>query len=279
MMEVRPFSSTPLPLATDGALELFFLGVGAAFTKRQYQTNLLIRKGPDHLMVDFGAKAPQAAHEVGLRVTDLTCFYITHSHADHVGGLEEVALSHRYISRSRPRMYITQGYEERLWTETLLGGCAANEDPPLRFSDYFDVHRPKPLDGMPRESYGFRVGGIEIAGFRTMHVPDSATHWRDCAWSTGVVIDGRVLFTGDTRFDPELLLSFDRVYDIEHIFQDCQFFTGGVHAGVDELVTLPPAIKKRMHLTHYGDNWEAFEDRIRESGFAGRALQRTIYRF
>jgi len=36
-----------------------------------------------------------------------------------------------------------------------------------------------------------------------------------------------------------------------------QFFTGGVHAGIDELVKLPARIKKRVILVHYGDNWKA----------------------
>ena len=278
MMEVRS-PAKPLPLTTDGALELFFLGVGSAFTKRHFQTNLLIRKGPDHLVVDFGSKAGQAAFEAGLRVTDLRNFVITHSHADHIGGLEEIALTNRYVTRSKATIYITANYQRNLWSYYLRGGCDMNEKPLLGFRDFFDVVRPKPKPGLPRESYTFTVGGIHITMFRTKHVPDNAPSWRESAWSTGIIVDNRILFTGDTRFDPELLKAFDGSLDLEVIFHDCQFFTGGVHAGIDELVTLPAKIKKRMILVHYGDNWEGFQPRIAKEGFIGLGEQQVIYRF
>jgi len=40
-----------------------------------------------------------------------------------------------------------------------------------------------------------------------------------------------------------------------------------------------PAIKKKMYLTHYGDNWEENEPKIAEYGFAGLARQHVFYRF
>jgi ribonuclease BN (tRNA processing enzyme) len=81
-----------LKLTNDGRLEVFFVGVGSAFTKRQYQTNLLLVKGNDHLLIDCGTKCTQALYELGLPITDVRNFLITHSHADHIGGLEEVTL-------------------------------------------------------------------------------------------------------------------------------------------------------------------------------------------
>ena len=40
---------------------------------------------------------------------------------------------------------------------------------------------------------------------RTLHFPDNATSWRECAWSCGVIIDDRIFFTSDTQFDRELV--------------------------------------------------------------------------
>ena len=57
---------TPLKLSNDGELSLFWLGVGSAFSKLHYQTNLLIIKGEDHLLVDCGTKAPQASTNLAL---------------------------------------------------------------------------------------------------------------------------------------------------------------------------------------------------------------------
>lgn len=278
-METRALDRKPLPLTTDGALELLFLGVGSAFTKRQYQTNLLIRKGQDHLVVDFGTKASQAASELGLKATDLRAFLITHSHADHIGGLEEVALTNRYVTRTKPLIYITPEYQRLLWSSSLRGGCALNEKPALRFRDFFVVERPVKLEGMPRETYAFNAGGIGIKMFRTGHIPDSVTDWRESAWSVGILIDERVMFTSDTRFDPELLQSFDSRFPIEVIFHDCQLFTGGVHASLDELSTLPEPLRRKMVLVHYGDNWESVLPKVAAGGFLGFARQQITYRF
>ena len=89
-MKVHKFEKKPLQLTNDGTLTLFFIGIGSAFTKAYYQTNLLIIKGEDHLMIDCGTKTPQALHELGVNIWDIRNFFITHSHADHIGGLEEV---------------------------------------------------------------------------------------------------------------------------------------------------------------------------------------------
>jgi len=34
-----------------------------------------------------------------------------------------------------------------------------------------------------------------------------------------------------------------------------------------------------MILTHYGDNWEQFEAKVKEYGFYGLAKQHVFYRF
>ncbi len=69
------------------------------------------------------------------------------------------------------------------------------------------------------------------------------------------------------------------MFNFEVIFHDCQFFTGGVHASLEELKELPPEIKKKMILTHYGDNWEKFEEKVKQYGFAGLNKQHVYYEF
>ena len=278
-MELVPLETRPLPLTNDGRLELFFLGVGSAFTKRQYQTNLLIVKGDEHVMVDFGTRAPHALHELGRRVTDIRTFLITHSHADHIGGLEEVALMGRYVSHSKPTMWITKEYQSYLWSRSMRGGCAPNEPRGLSFRDFFTIRRPAPLRGYGRDAYECRIGGLTLTLLRTRHIPEGARSWRNAIWSTAVLIDDRVLFTSDTLLDRRLLEAVDLRSPLEAIFHDCQFFTGGVHAGLDELAALPAGLKRRMVLVHYGDNWEQFEGRVLAEGFVGLGKQWVHYRF
>lgn len=272
-----------LKLTNDGHLSLFFIGVGSAFSKRHYQTNLLIVKGQDHLMVDCGTKTPQAFYELGLPLSQVKNYFLTHSHADHVGGLEEVMLVARYGGGGRPHVWITENYQTSLWDMSLKGGSAFNEEAGgknLDFGDFWQIHRPQWLAGYPRETYSFEVGSIKLKAFRTMHVPGNSPSWDRSFWSTGLVIDDRILFTGDTKFDRPLLDEFCGLFPIETIYHDCQFMPpGGVHASIDELKTLPADLKAKTLLVHYGDNWETNEATVAAEGFAGLVQQWTYYDF
>jgi len=271
-----------LSLTNDGALELFFIGAGSAFTKRQYQTNLLIVKGKDHLLVDCGTKCNQALFELGLPISTIRNFLITHSHADHIGGLEEVSLIGRYVSRKKPLMIINETYQHILWDMSLRGGCAYNEENArhmLGFSDFWDVNRPQWLPDYSRETFSVKSGSIDIKIMRTKHIPDSSPDWQGSFWSCGIIIDDRVMFTSDTRYDEELVLDYEQRFKFEAIFHDCQFYTGGVHASIEELKALPADVKKKMYLTHYNDNWEEFEGKVGEYGFAALARQHVFYMF
>ncbi len=266
-------------LTTEKDLRLYFVGCGSAFAKTLNQNNLLISKGEDHLLVDCGNRCPQALHDAGVPITRIRNYLITHSHADHIGGLEEAQLTGRYVARQKPNMVITAAYEKILWQQSLRGGSELSEGKPLRFRDLWNIIRPVRLKGYPRETFAANVGGISVKMPRTLHFPDSATSWRDCAWSCAVIIDDRVLFTSDTRFDPDLIESFDARFDFEVIFHDCQLFTAGVHASIDELCTLPERLRRKIILMHYGDNWQDYRQQAKRAGFRGWAKEGHIYTF
>lgn len=268
-----------LTLTTDGDLSLYFIGTGSAFAKTLNQNNLIITKGEDHVLIDCGTRCSQALHHLGLPISNIHNYLITHSHADHVGGLEEVQLFGRYVSQVRPAMVINEDYEEILWEQSLRGGSEMSESTPLKFSDLWDVIRPTLVEGAPRETWEANIGSINLKLPRTMHFPDDAPSWRESHWSCGLIVDDRVLYTSDTRFDPDLLRSFDEIYNFDAIFHDCQLFTGGVHASINELTTLPDAIKSRIVLMHYGDNWRDFEKQATDAGFHSWAHQGHAYTF
>src|SRR5512145_990534 len=101
----------PLPLKNDGHLGLTFIGSGSAFSKRFFQTNVLIVKGNTHLLVDCGSRAPEALYKLGRSVTEIENMLITHSHADHIGGLEECMLLNRYAAKRKASIVITKEYQ------------------------------------------------------------------------------------------------------------------------------------------------------------------------
>ncbi|WP_020613887.1 MBL fold metallo-hydrolase [Sediminispirochaeta bajacaliforniensis] len=280
-MNTRPFQA-PLSLSNDGALSLFFVGVGSAFSKVNYQTNILIIKGREHLLIDCGTRCGYAFTELGSNLADIDTMLITHSHADHIGGLEEALLMARYVRKRKISLILPVPYRRTLWNYSLKGGVAFNErhnGKELRFSDVARLLTPKPMDMLGRQAYHYRFGSIDLKLLRTMHIPDNAESWKDSFWSTAVVIDDRIFFSGDTRFDPKLVEEVETTFEPEIIFHDCQFFTGGVHAGIDELAILPAAVKKKMLLVHYGDDWEKQTTRVRELGFAGLTRQWLFYDF
>ncbi len=281
-MRILRTRSRPLPLTNKGSLTVFPVGCGSAFAKKLYQNNILIIKGDTHVMVDCGTRTPQALADLGHSVTDITTWLITHSHADHIGGLEEVILMGRYMARKKPTVIITTEYQDLLWEHSLKGGNGYNERRDgrlLEFEDYWDVIRPKPRADLPRDTREARIGELNLKLVRTRHVPEQAETWQDAAYSVGLIIDDRVLFTGDTQFDPELITVYDRVFHFELIYHDVQFFTGGVHAGLEEVSTLPEEIKRRTLLMHYPDSWKSKQKDVKAAGFLGFSPQQRLHIF
>ncbi len=278
-MQVSREQTSPLRLSNDGELGVYFIGTGSAFARTLNQNNVLIVKGDNHVLIDCGTKCCQALHELGLHFSHIENFLITHSHADHIGGLEEVQLYGRYVSQSKPNMIINEEYEDILWNQSLRGGSEMSESHGLTFADLWNVQRPTRVEGAPRETWEANIGSLNLKMPRTMHFPDDAPTWRESHWSCGVIIDDRILFTSDTRFDEDLLFEFDAQYDFDVIFHDCQLFTGGVHASINELATLPPSLKSRIVLMHYGDDWESFQQQAAREGFHSWAQEGHTYSF
>ncbi len=265
-VKILPISpkEKPLRLKNDGNLEIFFIGVGSAFASTLRQTNFLIIKGETHIMVDFGMTGPAALLETaGLKPTDIEVVLPTHSHSDHIGGLECIGLMNRYVGQQflkKPKVtaIITEEYQSLLWDRSLRGGMEYNEEEmtkrrTLNFGDYFDVVRPTWKTHQPRQIHELDFRGIHLEMFRTKHIPDTAPDWETSFVSYGLFIDHHVFVSVDTRFDRELIDLYANRSDV--MFHDVQFFPGGVHAPLKDLQTLQREVKKKMFLMHYSDDW------------------------
>ncbi len=278
-------------LQNDGQLDVHFLGVGSAFAQKHFQTSILIIKGETHVLVDFGMDGPRALAAAGLSMADITTILPTHSHADHVGGIECLALFNRYVAQKcmgkpKLRCIITPEYQRILWDCTLRGGLEWNEEQAdgrrrLSFGDFFDIITPRWKTTMPRETHTVTVGGLHLELFRTNHIPEQAPNWEASFVSYGLLIDGRVFYSSDSQFDEKLIQYYTNraagsyITTPEHWFHDVQFFPGAVHAPLADLKRLGASVKENMTLMHYSDQWEKNDI----SGFAGWAQQGATYRF
>ena len=267
-----------LDFSNDGNLSLLFLGAGNAFQKSYYQTNLFVVKGKTHILIDCGTLCPYILEkEYNTKITNIKNLILTHPHADHIGGVEEIALSSYYISKEPVSIAIPKKFKKSLWNESLRGGIQFSENGKMSFEDYFSELPIKLIQKKPFEMYEANVGEINIKFFRTRHVTTRPDSFKNSQISYGILFDDKVLFTGDTQYNPgQLNFLLERYKNIQHIFHDCDIggFSVGVHASYDQLLLFPEEIRRKMSLCHYNEKMTSVN--AVEDGFAG-FVQKGLY--
>ena len=76
--------------ASQEGLTVCFPGVGSAFAKKNAHTCLIIAKKGVTILVDAGTSTPRVLLSRSIQISDFDYYHITHSHADHIGGFEEI---------------------------------------------------------------------------------------------------------------------------------------------------------------------------------------------
>jgi len=290
-------------------LSLTFLGVGSAFAKRNYNSNLLIehwhggRDGSDEqeapddaLLVDFGVTGPLALHQLSQRPEyayldangqidygRINYLLVTHQHADHIGGIEELALVRTFLlnkpgdASELPSIVSPSSILIDLWDTSLKGGLSPLPGRYATLADFFNIVSLKPsqagVDPFVLE------GRYRFEFFATDHIRIKRKHdWPSYGIEIFDNASGRsVFYSGDTRFDPETY--GHRMERADLCFHDVQLNDDprSVHAMLSDLRSLPATVKSKTHLFHYGDQWDddAFAFVPRE--FAGFAVAQRRY--
>lgn len=289
-------------------LTLTFLGVGAAFAKRNFQSNVLIEAwttGPDRqdapddtLLIDFGATGPLALD--GLRRTDgftylsrndaiyypnLRNVLVTHVHGDHVAGLEELAVMniHKYVDPAtgegfKARLISSDAILTDLWEKTLCGALGVLDGRRVGVGDYFERIALSPDAGGKGEAVAL-LDRYDVSLFPTDHIRLQIKHdWP----SVGVLLadqvtGGTVVFSGDCRFDPDAMAGLMAAAKL--VFHEVQLEHDDepVHTLLSQLRTLPAEVREKIILYHYGDAWDGGAYAFVADEFEGFALPHHRY--
>ena len=279
-MTVKPLIDK-IQLKNDGQLSLFFVGTGSAFSKTNFQNNLLVIKGAVHFLIACGTLCPYVREsQYNTKISEIRNVILTHPHADHIGGVEEMVLIGKYVTKAPVNIIIPKPFKKKLWNESLRGGIQYSEHGVMKFEDYFKEIPNTLIQKKPFEMYHTEAGTLDIKMFRTKHVTTSEKSMRKSQLSYGILFDEKILFTADSQFnEPQLRYLLTKYPSIQYIFHDCDIsgYSAGVHASYDQLCTLPPDIRSKMYLCHYNEavnNIDALVD-----GFAGLVKNGIYYNF
>jgi ribonuclease BN (tRNA processing enzyme) len=253
-------------------VKLTFLGSGSAFTigPENYQSNILLEKDNDSLLIDAGTDLKCSSRDQGKSYLDFKNVYISHLHGDHCGGLEWLALTTFFdeTDPQKPRLFCARPILELLWDHALSAGLSTLPSVQASIDTFFEVH---PI----RSHEGFFWQSIKFQLVQTIHYYSGY----ELMPSFGLIFNvnkNRIFITTDTQAAPSQLLSFYEEADI--IFHDCETLKhpSGVHAHYTELMQLPKHLKKKMWLYHYnpGQLPEAKKD-----GFLGFVMKGQSFSF
>lgn len=256
-------------------MQVTFIGTGGAFSRRFGQSNALVESGDVRLMIDLGFQSPARLETYGRSLAELTHVAVSHVHADHVGGLEELAFASRFKHKRTPTLVLPADIGEELWEHSLRGGLewVADDKGRARRCDLASYFKLMLMEG---EEW-VDLEALKLRAFATDHVPGKSS-WgfivRDVA--TG----DQAIFGCDTRVLHKELLLDPLPEDFERgpIFHDCLLTDEGasaIHVLLRD-IEYPPAVQERIVVTHYGDDLEDHLPAIRRAGLQLARAGETI---
>ncbi len=229
------------------------------------------------LVIDFGGDIRHSLSGIGLKMANIDGWYCSHPHADHIGGMEGIALSTFF----HPAWNATKA----TWLngETVADRLFAGEMIPAECKPDMIGHREvleelwkaaapglQTLQGLKRVSLDTYFNPIPMRTNIERSIADGTRVWKYYTIESTHVVSGtghmpcfglmfessdgqNIYFPTDTLLMmPPTMESFYRKASV--IYQDCE--TGprsGVHSHFEDIRRIDPRIKGKCYLYHFSD--------------------------
>jgi len=206
-------------------MKISIVGCGNAFSHINGNQSFLLEEDGRKLLIDIGGRIPMALWKAKINLDTIDDFYVSHAHADHIGGLEEVAFTRydwntrpdhwsKFKGRKAPRLIANEVLMKDLWNESLKGGQKSMEGFDSNLETFFETIRV-PSNGK-FEWQGWSVNLIQQVHVMTGNhiMPTYGLIFKKEGHKT-------VYFTTDSQHcSPRQMEIFYKQADI--IFQDCE---------------------------------------------------------
>jgi ribonuclease BN (tRNA processing enzyme) len=232
-------------------VKLYVLGVGDTFTEKHVTHALLVEAEGFRLAIDCpdsyrrvlcaARQKAGPAHDANLDLFGIDDVLVTHVHGDHMNGLEGVGYFKHFAQKKPLRLHTIAPVKDALWGQRLVASMGTLWDgqrfASKSFADYFAWSEVS----LERTT---TIGPFTITARTTRHhVPTSALVIEHDGRSIGI--------SSDTAFDPGLIAFLARADLVVH-----ETNHGPAHTAYADLLGVDPAVRAKMRLIHYPDDFD-----------------------